>query len=74
MLETGHALMQAETYLKGKEGKALILYGDVPLIQKETLEKLIEKSVNDKNIQQFLLHMKIILLDTEELFVMREEM
>lgn len=39
-LGTGHALMQALPYLD-KEGITLVLYGDVPLIQIETLEKLI---------------------------------
>ena len=48
LLGTGHAVMQAEKYLKGKSGKVLILYGDVPLIQKETLLKLIEKSITNK--------------------------
>ena len=48
LLGTGHAVMQAEKYLQGKSGKVLILYGDVPLIQKETLLKLIEKSVATK--------------------------
>jgi bifunctional UDP-N-acetylglucosamine pyrophosphorylase/glucosamine-1-phosphate N-acetyltransferase len=39
-LGTGHALMQAQTCLD-KEGLTLILYGDVPLVTKETLQKLI---------------------------------
>ena len=48
LLGTGHALMQAVPYLEGKKGKVVILYGDVPLIRKETLEKLIEKSIKEK--------------------------
>ena len=48
LLGTGHAVMQAEEYLKGKQGKALILYGDVPIIRPETLKKLISKSINNK--------------------------
>lgn len=39
-LGTGHALMQAQPYLD-KEGSTLILYGDVPLVSKDTLQKLI---------------------------------
>ena len=48
LLGTGHAVMQATKYLEGKKGKVVILYGDVPLIRKETLEKLVSKSYNDK--------------------------
>ena len=48
LLGTGHAVMQAEKFLKGKKGKALILYGDVPIIRPETLKNLISKSINNK--------------------------
>ena len=48
MLGTGHAVMQAREYLKGKKGKVLVLNGDVPLIRPETLNKLIEKSIENK--------------------------
>ncbi|MGN1298610.1 MAG: bifunctional N-acetylglucosamine-1-phosphate uridyltransferase/glucosamine-1-phosphate acetyltransferase [Candidatus Scatovivens sp.] len=48
LLGTGHAVMQAENYLKGKEGKVLILYGDVPIIRPETLKNLIKKSIENK--------------------------
>jgi len=48
LLGTGHALMQAVPYLKGKKGRVVILYGDVPIIRKETLENLIVKSINNK--------------------------
>ena len=47
-LGTGHAVMQAKEYLKGKKGKVLVLNGDVPLIRPETLNKLIEKSIENK--------------------------
>ncbi len=39
-LGTGHAVQQALPYLKGN-GTTLILYGDVPLIQTETLKRLL---------------------------------
>ena len=39
-LGTGHALMQALPHLENK-GLTLVLYGDVPLISLETLQKLI---------------------------------
>ena len=48
LLGTGHALMQAAPLLEGKKGKVVILYGDVPLIRKETLENLVNKSIKDK--------------------------
>ena len=48
MLGTGHAVMQAKEYLRGKKGKVLVLNGDVPLIRPETLNKLIEKSIENK--------------------------
>ena len=42
-LGTGHAAQQVDTYLAGKKGTVIVLAGDCPLIQKETLEKLITK-------------------------------
>ena len=48
MLGTGHAVMQAKEFLKGKKGKVLVLNGDVPLIRPETLNKLLEKSIENK--------------------------
>ena len=39
-LGTGHAVQQALPHLK-QEGTTLILYGDVPLIQSETLNRLV---------------------------------
>jgi len=44
MLGTGHAVMQAIDYLKGKQGKVLVLNGDVPILRPETINRLIEKS------------------------------
>lgn len=48
LLGTGHAVMQASKFLEGKKGKVVILYGDVPIIRKETLENLIVKSFKNK--------------------------
>jgi bifunctional UDP-N-acetylglucosamine pyrophosphorylase/glucosamine-1-phosphate N-acetyltransferase len=44
-LGTGHAVMQARDALSGG-GKVLILYGDVPLIQPETLRPLLQESAD----------------------------
>ena len=40
-LGTGHALLQAEPLLEGKEGVVLLLSGDVPLLRTETLRRLV---------------------------------
>lgn len=48
MLGTGHAVMQATSYLKNKKGKVLVLNGDVPLLRPDTLNKMIEKSIENK--------------------------
>ena len=40
-LGTGHAVMQAEEPLKGFTGDVLVLSGDVPLLSKSTVDKLI---------------------------------
>lgn len=41
-LGTGHAVLQAESVLKDKEGITLVICGDTPLLTSETLKKLIE--------------------------------
>ena len=48
MLGTGHAVLQAKEYLAGKKGKVLVLNGDVPLLRPETLNKLVEKSIENR--------------------------
>lgn len=42
-LGTGHAVLAAKEYLKDKEGTALILCGDTPLILPVTLDAMIEE-------------------------------
>lgn len=41
-LGTGHALQQTTPLLQGFDGTILILYGDVPLLSHETIERLLE--------------------------------
>ena len=48
LLGTGHAVMQATKFLENKKGKVVILYGDVPIIRKETLINLVTKSIKNK--------------------------
>jgi bifunctional UDP-N-acetylglucosamine pyrophosphorylase/glucosamine-1-phosphate N-acetyltransferase len=42
-LGTGHALLQAESVLAGRQGTVLLLYGDVPLLTADTLRQLLER-------------------------------
>lgn len=48
MLGTGHAVLQAEKYLKGKHGKVIVLNGDVPILRPETIKELVNKSIDNK--------------------------
>lgn len=48
-LGTGHAVMMAKNFLKGKKGKVLVLCGDAPLIDKDILESFSQNSI-DKNL------------------------
>lgn len=41
-LGTGHALLSAEESLRGFSGTVLLLCGDVPLLQQETLQQLLD--------------------------------
>ncbi|MGH8244832.1 MAG: bifunctional UDP-N-acetylglucosamine diphosphorylase/glucosamine-1-phosphate N-acetyltransferase GlmU, partial [Gammaproteobacteria bacterium] len=42
-LGTAHAVMQAESLLKGKAEYVVVCYADMPLLRAETLHKLVEK-------------------------------
>ncbi|MBX9795730.1 bifunctional UDP-N-acetylglucosamine diphosphorylase/glucosamine-1-phosphate N-acetyltransferase GlmU [Sphingomonas sp.] len=42
-LGTGHAVQQAEGALAGFAGTVLILYGDVPLVSTETMQRMIDR-------------------------------
>jgi bifunctional UDP-N-acetylglucosamine pyrophosphorylase/glucosamine-1-phosphate N-acetyltransferase len=41
-LGTGHAVLMAEPFLTGMEGDLLVLYGDTPLLEPETIRDLVE--------------------------------
>lgn len=41
-LGTGHAVMQAESFLKGNTDLVIVCYADMPLLRGETLKKLVE--------------------------------
>lgn len=46
-LGTGHAVMQAESVLKGDTDLVVVCYSDMPLLRGETLKKLVETQKNN---------------------------
>ena len=46
-LGTGHAIMQATSYLEGKQGRVVIANGNIPLITPKTIQTIVEKSENE---------------------------
>jgi bifunctional UDP-N-acetylglucosamine pyrophosphorylase/glucosamine-1-phosphate N-acetyltransferase len=46
-LGTGHAVMQAESVLKGNTDLVVVCYSDMPLLRGETLRKLVETQKNN---------------------------
>src|SRR5438477_9091985 len=42
-LGTGHAVQQAEDALKGYDGPVLVLYGDTPFVEAETLRRMLDR-------------------------------
>ena len=47
-LGTGHAVIQAETLLRGKTDLVVVCYADMPLLRGETLQKLVETQKQNK--------------------------
>jgi bifunctional UDP-N-acetylglucosamine pyrophosphorylase / glucosamine-1-phosphate N-acetyltransferase len=47
-LGTGHALLQAEPFLRGKTGTVLLLSGDVPLLRAATVRALVAHHVSQR--------------------------
>lgn len=49
-LGTGHAVMQARSFMeKNKDGNTLVLCGDAPFIDSNTIEKSLEMHINENN-------------------------
>jgi bifunctional UDP-N-acetylglucosamine pyrophosphorylase/glucosamine-1-phosphate N-acetyltransferase len=46
-LGTGHAVQQAESALAGYDGPVLILYGDTPFVEAETLRRMLDRLDGD---------------------------
>ncbi|MBP3463166.1 MAG: NTP transferase domain-containing protein [Clostridia bacterium] len=53
-LGTGHALMQVIPSLESKKGQVVVLYGDVPIIRKETVERLVDRNRNEREAMTLL--------------------
>ena len=49
VLGTGHAVMQVSEYLKDKDGEVIILCGDTPLLNTETIQKVLKKHTKNGN-------------------------
>jgi bifunctional UDP-N-acetylglucosamine pyrophosphorylase/glucosamine-1-phosphate N-acetyltransferase len=47
-LGTGHAVMQAESLLKGRADLVIVCYADMPLLRGETLQELVETQKQNK--------------------------
>ena len=48
LLGTGHAVKQVIPNLETKDGQVIVLYGDVPIIKKDTIEKMIDRNRNER--------------------------
>lgn len=48
-LGTGHAVKQARDYIINHKGAVLILYGDTPLLSKESIEQFVTEHKNNDN-------------------------
>lgn len=47
---TGHAVQQAASALQGFEGDVIVLYGDTPFIQPETLQAMLDKKTEGHSV------------------------
>ena len=47
LLGTGHAVLQAKPLLEGKPGQTLVIYGDTPLVETDTLRSIFR--IHEKN-------------------------
>jgi bifunctional UDP-N-acetylglucosamine pyrophosphorylase/glucosamine-1-phosphate N-acetyltransferase len=47
---TGHAVQQAASALQGFEGDVIVLYGDTPFIQPETLQAMLDKKADGHSV------------------------
>ena len=51
---TGDALLRTLPALETKDGQVVVLYGDVPIIRKETVEDLIDRNRNEREAVTFI--------------------
>jgi len=48
-LGTGHALAQAQSLLKGKVKQVVVLYGDMPFVESESISKIAKNNIDNKS-------------------------
>lgn len=51
---TGDALLRTLPAIETKDGQVIVLYGDVPIIRKETVEELIDRNRNEREAVTFI--------------------
>ena len=51
---TGDALLRTLPAIETKDGQVIVLYGDVPIIRKETVESLIDRNRNEREAVTFI--------------------
>ncbi len=51
-LGTGHAVLQAASFLEGKKGTTLVISGDTPLLTTETLNNLLNITKEKMQVQR----------------------
>ena len=51
---TGDALLRTLPAIETKDGQVIVLYGDVPIIRKETVEDLIDRNRNEREAVTFI--------------------
>lgn len=49
-LGTGHAVAQAKSLLQGKTKQVVVLYGDMPFVKSDSINRLIERHIERDNI------------------------
>lgn len=68
LLGTGHAVMQAEPFLRGQAGQVVVLYSDMPLLREATLQKLLDLYQQNEGGGQLAIAMLTIVRDDPQGF------
>lgn len=68
LLGTGHAVMQAEPFLRGQAEQVVVLYSDMPLLREATLQKLLELYAQNQTQSDLAVAMLTIVRDDPQGF------